>query len=287
MLHYDFNTIKFSPYTSVIMKPNPYVHTTNFWKVTYAIEGKSEQITDGVKRTLTQSTILIVKPGAIHQNFNYSGSTYKHRDIYIFDEKMREVCMHFPPETYEKLCANTPFFRMSPITFNYLEAMLNTFPVNSETKNDYLDGIHFTIVANVISLYLESFASGFNKPEWIIELASRTNDAEYLQNTVAHLISDIPYSRSYICREFKKYYGVTLSEYLIKAKIARSSVLLMNKKLSIIDIAYQLGFSTQSSFIKSFKRYFDISPGKFRKTNLSKSTIGATTLWGKSNPNSQ
>ena len=199
---------------------------------------------------------------------------------------MWEICSHFPSGTYNKLCKTTPFFRISPISFNYLETMLNSFPVNSEIKNDYLDGIHFTIVDNVIALFLESFASSYNKPEWIINLASRTNDAEYLQNTVAHLISDIPYSHGYICREFKKYYGVTLSEYLIKAKIIHSSNLLMNKNLSIINIAYMLGFSTQSSFIKSFKRYFDVSPGKFRKTNLSKSTIGTTTIWGKSNPRS-
>lgn len=286
MLHYDFNTIKFSPYTSVIMSPNPYAHTTDFWKITYAIEGKSEQVTDGIKRTLTQHTVLIVKPDAIHQNLNFSGPNYKHRDIYVSDEKMWEICSHFPSGTYNKLCKTTPFFRISPISFNYLETMLNSFPVNSEIKNDYLDGIHFTIVGNVIALFLECFASSYNKPEWIINLASRTNDAEYLQNTVAHLISDIPYSHGYICREFKKYYGVTLSEYLIKAKIIHSSNLLMNKNLSIINIAYMLGFSTQSSFIKSFKRYFDVSPGKFRKTNLSKSTIGTTTIWGKSNPRS-
>ena len=283
MLHYTFNTIRFSPYTSVIMSPNPYAHTTDFWKITYAIDGKSEQITDGVKRTLTQSTVLIVKPGAVHQNLNYSGAFYKHRDVYVADGKMQEICSHFPRETYDKLCEKTPFFKISPIVFNYFETMLNSFPVNSETKNDYLDGIHFTIVANVISLFLESFSSGYNKPEWIINLASRTNDAEYLQNSVAHLISDIPYSHGYICREFKKYYGITLSEYLIKAKIIHSSTLLMNKNLSIIDIAYRLGFSTQSSFIKSFKRYFNVSPGKFRKTNLQKSTIGTTTIWGKSN----
>lgn len=286
MLHYDFNTIKFSPYTSVIMSPHPYAHTTDFWKITYAMEGKSEQVTDGIKRTLTQHTVLIVKPDAIHQNLNFSGPNYKHRDIYVSDEKMWEICSHFPSGTYNKLCKTTPFFRISPISFNYLETMLNSFPVNSEIKNDYLDGIHFTIVDNVIALFLECFASSYNKPEWIINLASRTNDAEYLQNTVAHLISDIPYSHGYICREFKKYYGVTLSEYLIKAKIIHSSNLLMNKNLSIINIAYMLGFSTQSSFIKSFKRYFNVSPGKFRKTNLSKSTIGTTTIWGKSNPRS-
>ena len=280
MLHYDFDTIKFSPYTSIIMMPNTYKHTTTFWKITYAVEGKSEQITDGVARTLTQSTLLIVKPGAVHQILNYSDKNYKHRDIYVSDDKLRKICANFPDGTYEKLAETTPFFTISPITFNYLETLLNHFPVNQDIKNDYLDGIHFTIVANIISLFLASFAKSYNKPEWIINLASRTTNIEYLQNTVSYLISDIPYSHGYICREFKKYYGVTLSEYLIKAKIIHSSNLLMDKNLSIIEIAYKLGFSTQSSFIKSFNRYFKVSPGKFRKTLLSKSTIGTTTIWG-------
>jgi AraC-like DNA-binding protein len=45
---------------------------------------------------------------------------------------------------------------------------------------------------------------------------------------------------------------------------------LKNAELTLIEIAIMLGFSDQSTFNRAFKRWFDVSPGEYRKTQSNK-----------------
>lgn len=42
---------------------------------------------------------------------------------------------------------------------------------------------------------------------------------------------------------------------------------------SLIEITYQLGYSSQSQFSEIFKQHFGITPGKFRKINTTASQL--------------
>ena len=279
--HFNSETIKFSPYTSIITQPNKVPHIMDFWKITYVIRGTGQQRTDGVLRTLTQNTILIIKPGFVHQNVSFSDDNYRHRDIYIFDDDMRRFCSYLPQNPYEELCRQPVFFETNLLNIEYLEQTLNLFPSNSSIKNDYLSSLHTAVVINILTLYLAYNANSFVKPAWITQLENKINDFTYLQNDVTFLIKDIHYSHGHICREFKKYNKITLTEFLTRAKIVYSNIVLMDKNRSIANIAYSLGFSTQSAFIKSYKKYYQISPGAFRKKNFFNKNAAVTTIWGK------
>ena len=280
LYHYNQETIKFSPYTSIIMQPNKVPHVMAFWKITYVINGSGVQITDGISRTLKQNSILIIKPGSTHQNYSFSDPNYQHRDIYISDEDMRLFCSYLPKNPYDKLCKQTAFFKVSLLSIENLEQTLNLFPVNSTIKNNYLSSLHTAVVINILALFLEHNSKSLTKPTWITELENKANNTDCLQNNVSYLIKGIPYSHTHICREFKKYNKITLTDFLTRAKIVYANILLMDKKNSIADIAYFLGFATQSSFIKSYKKYYQISPGAFRKKNLLNKNSSTTTLWG-------
>ncbi len=79
------------------------------------------------------------------------------------------------------------------------------------------------------------------------------------------MATEIGISRFYFCRLFKKSTGITPYQYLIKCRIDRAKVLLMQRKLSIADIAQEIGFSNQSNFTKHFKRLVGVTPKKFSR----------------------
>ena len=92
---------------------------------------------------------------------------------------------------------------------------------------------------------------------------------DYIQAGLAENISleamaaEVGISRFYFCRLFKKSTGITPHQYLIKCRIERAKVLLKQEKLSITDIAFEVGFSNQSHFTKHFKRLTGTTPKKF------------------------
>ena len=67
-------------------------------------------------------------------------------------------------------------------------------------------------------------------------------------------------------RIFKKYATETINEFITRVKLERAAIFLcVNPNLSITAIAMAYGYSDASSFSRSFKRQFGLSPLKYRK----------------------
>lgn len=79
---------------------------------------------------------------------------------------------------------------------------------------------------------------------------------------IAQLVHMAPGS---ICRFFKTEMGMTIFDYLNKIKVDYACSLLLNKELSIADIAYDCGFNNLSHFNKQFKKNMNITPSHYRK----------------------
>ena len=280
MLYYTFQSIKYSPYTAVYRRPNKQKHKLQFWKVTYSVNGQSEVFVGNRAYTLKNNTLLFVKPQEVLQTASYDSDDYVHRDIYISDARMKEICATLPYDPYEELRGETAFIEVSRQQVDNLEYILNIFPLNSEEQNDYLDTLHQSVVVQCLSMFVHSAHNTQKAPLWLVQLADRANATEYLKSGVDYFLSDLPYSRRQVCRYFLKYYGMTPSAYLTKAKIVYAATLLMHKELLIIDISQMLGFDTQSGFIKAFRKYFDLSPNAWRKKYLTDKLAGEGNKFG-------
>lgn len=66
-------------------------------------------------------------------------------------------------------------------------------------------------------------------------------------------------------RAFKAATGQTPHQMLISERVNRASSLLARSKLSLAEIAYDCGFSSQSHLTSTFSRQMGMPPGKYRK----------------------
>jgi YesN/AraC family two-component response regulator len=69
----------------------------------------------------------------------------------------------------------------------------------------------------------------------------------------------------YFCRIFKKITHSTFISYLLKVRVDKAKELLFENNLSILDIAYKVGFNNISHFYRIFKKFTSMSPNEFRK----------------------
>lgn len=70
-------------------------------------------------------------------------------------------------------------------------------------------------------------------------------------------------SSSYFSRLFKQSTGLSPHQYVIQCRVDRGKQLLLQRKLSIAEIAYSLGFTHQSHFSHHFKRLVGHTPKAF------------------------
>lgn len=71
-------------------------------------------------------------------------------------------------------------------------------------------------------------------------------------------------NKYYLINQFKKIYGITPVEYIIKKRYAYSKYLLENSNYSMQEIATKVGFNSQSYFNQLFKKKTGLSPKKYR-----------------------
>ncbi|CAI0723899.1 Right origin-binding protein [Serratia entomophila] len=73
------------------------------------------------------------------------------------------------------------------------------------------------------------------------------------------------YSKWHLQRMFKRQTGYALGEYIRMQKLKVSAERLANSGEPIVSVAISLGFDSQQSFNRSFKRQFGQTPGDWRR----------------------
>lgn len=63
---------------------------------------------------------------------------------------------------------------------------------------------------------------------------------------------------------FKKLFGVTPTQYIIRTRVEAARYLLRDRKRDITDIALSTGFSSHAHFSMTFKKHTGVSPSEFR-----------------------
>ena len=82
--------------------------------------------------------------------------------------------------------------------------------------------------------------------------------------TAETLAADCALSPDYLCALFKKHVGVPLSIYIRSQRLQAARDLLRTGK-SLSEIAYDLGFCSESYFIRCFRETFGETPRRFRE----------------------
>ncbi|MBB3059255.1 helix-turn-helix domain-containing protein [Microbulbifer rhizosphaerae] len=90
---------------------------------------------------------------------------------------------------------------------------------------------------------------------------------EYAEKLDVNILSEIShYSKFHFQRLFSEVTGETWSEYLLRVRLLNASNKLIQTQEKINDIAIGSGFVTQTGFLKAFKKYYSLTPTRYRQT---------------------
>jgi Response regulator containing CheY-like receiver domain and AraC-type DNA-binding domain len=70
---------------------------------------------------------------------------------------------------------------------------------------------------------------------------------------------------SYLSRAFARYTGLPLVRYINRLRIEKSCALLKRSSMSVLDIAYSVGYGNLSLFNRYFRRTMGMSPREYRR----------------------
>jgi AraC family transcriptional regulator len=88
-----------------------------------------------------------------------------------------------------------------------------------------------------------------------------------LNLSLVQIAKSINISPSYFASSFKQEIGISLHQYVIRQRVERAQMLLMNTDLPIVNIALQVGFSSQSHLTWHCKRLTGMTPKQISQTS--------------------
>lgn len=100
----------------------------------------------------------------------------------------------------------------------------------------------------------------------LIEKAKRYIDEHYTEKlTLAQIAEQLNISAGHLSTSFRKYTGVTLSDYIVGVKIEHAKELIDSHQYLMYEISDMLGFETPYYFSKVFKKVAGVSPREYEK----------------------
>ena len=82
--------------------------------------------------------------------------------------------------------------------------------------------------------------------------------------SVTDISSQAHLSPSYFATVFRVFTGFTVKNYFNRYRLHRAATELIESDRRIIDIAFDVGFSSQESFTRSFSKAYGHTPAQFR-----------------------
>lgn len=83
--------------------------------------------------------------------------------------------------------------------------------------------------------------------------------------SVKDVAKHIKIDRTYLYRLFKKETGMSVIDYINNCRISKAETMLIDKRISVKDVAYSVGFTDQMYFSKVFKKISGKTPTEYRK----------------------
>lgn len=148
----------------------------------------------------------------------------------------------------------------NPVVKNLVSKIFIDSKINDEYSN-------LNIESSLIQIFTTIQGNSdrsFSKPIWVKKLQELLHEEE-TNHSLKSLSSILEIHPIHLSREFSRYFGTSLGNYMRLMKLNKAFHLLTTKQFSMTEVCYQCGFYDQSHFISSFKRIYNATPTKLLK----------------------
>ena len=234
------------------------------------ISGNVLHMINGRYQALPEHSLQLIRPGDEHTyikegDFSFANLTFT-------EETMNLLSDYIGSAAKEILSRDMPpVVVLTEEDFSKIMSKLNELnTVDIEDKKIMTVKMKF-IVSEILSFFVEYDTRKEKKqiPLWLSHLTHHLQKSENINATLDDMSNITGKSREHISRSFKKYLGITVSDFMTAQRLNYSANLLLNTSLSVIDICFECGFQNLSWFYRKFKEKFSVTPLQFRrKSNI-------------------
>ncbi|MFA6717343.1 MAG: AraC family transcriptional regulator [Victivallaceae bacterium] len=245
----------------------PHIH--DFAEIIFILSGRIEHHVNGECNILKTGNICFVRP----------------TDLHFFKPYKRERCeiiiLAYRLElflTLSEYLENDMFLQQftAPVTPwifllegpEFTELCNRMLAVNSEMLNPYYKKIKIKII--LAELFTRFFIDEMNLlserqvPDWLEDLCEKMRNPQNFIAGLKKMQKLAGCTKEHLCKSFKKYLNKTPTEFINELRMSHAARQLSDTDEEIFAIAYDLNIQSLSRFYHLFRKYYAVSPAKYR-----------------------
>ena len=245
-------------------------HDHDFYEFFLVEDGNALHIINGQCCVIERGSLALIRPSDIHCFMSYKSNTYKMYNVRYPISLFDKVCEFVGGDIEKLLTAELP------VCVNLSEDKLVFFVKWLKDLNNMpqcpLRGSNIRmIISHVILELLAPKVTIGAMPLWMSRLLQELENSSDQPERFNEIVENSSISKEHICRSFRKYLGVTPSQYLNSIRIRRAAKLLESGASEIVDVCIESGFNNLGYFYRLFDNYYHTTPGEYQKKSRGKS----------------
>lgn len=244
----------------------------DFTEISLICSGSSDYLIDSRVVRVKKGDILIYNPGVVHDERSGPDNEVGSYCIAVSDLAIpglgkneltaREAGSVFPTgENFEEL----------KMLFRTMFLSLSSEEPGAE---QYCTSLMHAVLIRVIQivnrcLHTDGDVPEVEEPNVLGRRIKSYIDQHYREPlTLQRIGEELHISPFYCAHIFKEMSGYSMMQYLNKRRIGEAQTLLINTRMSIVDIAGEVGYDNQSYFSAQFTKNIGLPPGQYRKNYI-------------------
>lgn len=239
-------------------------HTHDYYELIFYIKGDVEYLNENTLISASPYVVTWFKPGQMHTGRLLKPSQYERYVIYFSPDFFNMENKITPLMDFITNSIGT-HMTLSERRFNELLDILKKMDQIANAEKPYGE---LVLKALLIELFyiLDSQEKKVKEGEALTEAMGdikRYIDANYASITsISDIANHFFYSREHLSRKFMQSFNISIAHYLSRRRITESLPLL--EHMNVTEVAYTVGFHSQSAFISAFKKNMQCLPSEYK-----------------------
>ena len=245
-------------------------HDHDFYEFFLVEDGNALHIINGQCCVIERGSLALIRPSDIHCFMNYKSNSFKMFDL-RFPVSLFESARNYVGGDVSRLVDEA-----LPVCVSLDEEKLLNYSswlrgINDMPRSQLRGSNVRLIIASVIIELLSPKVTISAMPLWMSRLLQELEYSSDCPGRFNEIVGSSNISKEHICRSFRKYLGVTPSQYLNSIRIRRAAKLLESGASEIVDVCIESGFNNLGYFYRLFENYYHTTPGEYQKKSRGKS----------------
>lgn len=234
-----------------------------YYEIYLFLNGKADFVNDRIRKTLDPNDLIIIPPGQYH-SFIPDG-----KSIDTYERFVLTLNTDFLNEEILKRAFYAKEILNLPKNHRIIENFLHLKECATDLTEEDFEYILSAIATDIVFLIHRS-NNLFNNENYSFLNPVSAKIMEYINKnyktgiSINEIAEELSFSVSTISHIFKKDFDVSIKKYVTEKRMNEIYTLLQKgeKPLSVAD---RFGFSNYSTFYRSFKTHFGLSPSRCKK----------------------